>query len=512
MRQTDFNIVNQVLLSPENALVLVGTALDGPSQIPFSIPSSASPYDLLGACPLADAYTAAKRAGVGTIVMYRLNGVHSIAQVKDRDGKVIIELRSVSASDKYNQIQVILYPTHLHVINTDGVARSYFFEQYPRVTDLVYAINRDSFYGLIEFTADALEPYFSLENSVDAPTEVLFKGGEAEAHLIHSRDPLSESPTIDVAITPVLKERLQQALFGENSDDINERVPNSSLGVLHFGVIALCDMYHDDVETDEEGGERNAGFTEILGSFCMNKTKEIGFGCVGVIGTKPIYPEDFVELSDTVHARAIELASLSESMEDLEAYKYVQVIVGHTEYPESDETSIPLAYGYAATQALLPYYTMMTNKSILGAGKLNFALNKEDIALLTANGYTCIVPSIRRGLVPYYASSFSKDKNSLASKPHNLRISQHVSRILVEEVDGFIGENYTKLSIKEVIEKAKGILDGLVVDRVIKSYNISYELLENNTVLNINTSLTPFSEIKSISSIATISFPQGGVE
>jgi hypothetical protein len=219
--------------------------------------------------------------------------------------------------------------------------------------------------------------------------------------------------------------------------------------------------------------------------------------------------EDF---DTTVHNHVLDLVSLSESLVDLEAYKYVQVIVGHTEYPESDNSSVSMAYGYAATQASLPYYTMMSNKGISGVGKLNFALSKEDVALLTSNGYTCIVPSIRRGFVPYYASSFSKDKDSLAGKPHNLRISQYVSHMLVEEVDGFVGESYAKLSIKDTIAKAKDLLDGLVVDRIVRSYDISYELLENNTVLNINASLTPFSELKSISSIAVISFPQGGIQ
>jgi hypothetical protein len=151
----------------------------------------------------------------------------------------------------------------------------------------------------------------------------------------------------------------------------------------------------------------------------------------------------------------------------------------------------------------------MSNKSIKGFGKLNFEISKEDVALLTANGYICIVPSIRRGFVPYYASSYSKDKESAMTKPHNLRTSQYVSRRLVEEVDLLIGSNYSILSIKETREKARELLDSLVASKVIRSYELQFELLERNTVLNINASLTPFSEIKSIGCVATISFPQG---
>jgi hypothetical protein len=525
MRQTDFTLVNQIITKPENAVVLVGAALDGPSNTPFSLTIDAEPHQVLGECSLADAYVAARRVGISTIVAYRINGVHSTASLVDKNGVAVMEFRSIGGAESYNDIQMIAYPDHLFVVNTDGVSRSYYFDKYQKVNDLAYAINRDSYYGLIEFNAAVISDYYSLMNVVDFATEVSFTSGTSESHLVNVRDPKSTGHT-DIAVTvPILKDRLNMALFGDNPDDIEDRIPNSDLGAMNFGVIVLSDMFHDDYQLDELGNQVNLGLTEVLASFCMNKTKEIGFGCVGVIGTRPIYENvidpgddeygDMAEVEDydvTVHNRVLDLVSLSESLEDLEAYKYVQVIVGHTEYPESNESSISMAYGYAAAQAYLPYYTMMSNKGIGGVGKLNFALTKEDVALLTSNGYTCIVPSIRRGFVPYYASSFSKDKESLASKPHNLRISQYVSHMLVEEVDGFIGESYAKLSIKDTIAKAKELLDGLIVDGVIRNHTIDYELLENNTVLNINTSLTPFSELKSIGSVAMISFPQGGVE
>lgn len=524
MRQTDFTIVNQVTFLPEMAVVLVGAALDGPSNIPFSLNSDIAPYDALGQCSLADAYVAAQEAGASTIIAYRLNGIHSTAQLVDKNDKLIMEFRSVSAADKYNEIQMKVFPTYLYVVDTDGIARSYFFDKYPKTVDLAYAINRDSFYGLIEFQAIAIDEYYSLNGVVDVETDVSFKGGDDEANFISSRDPLSTTPTSDVVIAPALKERLQIALFGENPDNIEDRQPESQLGAMHFGVITLCDMYHDDIELDEQGEEQNLELTEMLGSFCLNKTKSIGYGCIGVIGTKPIFTNvidsgdteygDMAEVEDfdvTVHNRVLNLIDLSESLLDLEAYKYVQVIIGHTKYAKSKESSISLAYGYAATQAQIPYHTMMSNKGIGGVGKLNFEISKEDVALLSSNGYTCIVPSIRRGFVPFYASSFSKDRDSLASKPHNLRISQYVSSTLVEEIDGFVGESYASLSIKGAIAKAKDILGDLVFRKVIKSYSVDFQLLENNTSLQINASLTPFSEIKSISSIATISFPQGGL-
>lgn len=504
MRLTQFSFVNQVDIEPEHTVVIVGAALNGPSSSPFTLNNNVDPYKALGQSPLADAYHSARKLGMNNIVAYRLNGVHSEALLADEAGHPVIKLRSVSASDEYNTIQLVLHPTHLYVVGIDKVARSYFFDKYEKAHELAYAINRDAYYGLLDFSAEVLDEQYVLTNITDEIVHVMFHSGQTEANLINSRDPLSEVQTEETMVVSLLKERLLIALFGEDPLDVAARRPNSHLGALSCGVITLCDMYHDD---DPE-------ITEMLGSFCLNKTEEIGFGCIGVIGTKPIFPPildtgDTVDMDEVIHDRVLELVELSESLEDKEAYKYVQVVVGHTVYPESLETSISLATAYAATQAQFPAHTMMSNKAISGVGKLNFLLNKEDVALLTANGYICTVPSIRRGFVPFYVTSYSKDKESLMAKPHVLRTSQYVSRMLVEELDSLIGSNYAELSIKEAMEKAGELLDNLVADKVIRSYELRYELLERDTVLNVQASLTLFSEIKAVGAIAVISFPQG---
>lgn len=501
---TDFTLVNQIETEPENTVVIVGTALDGPSQVPFTLNIDADPYDVLGQSPLAHAYNAARRVGTENIVAYRLNGVHSTATLKDRNGKEVMAFQSVSAGDDYNNIQMIVYSDHLYVVGTNGAARSYFFDKYLTAVDLAYGINRDAYYGLIEINAVFLDEYYVLKGIVDDTVEVMFEGGLTEEHLITSRDPLSETTTDASAIIPLLQERLEYALFGYDIQDIADRHPNNNLGMLNCGVITICDMYHDD----------NSDLTEILGSFCKNKTDETGYGCIGVIGTRPIYPAnpdegEEIDYAHIVKTSVIELQALSDSLTDKEAYKYVQVVVGHTIYPESNGEHVSLAYAYAASQAQYPYYTMMSNKAISGFGKLNYDITKEDVALLTSNGYTCIIPSIRRGFVPYYATSFSKDKESIMAKPHHLRISQYVSRTLVEELDSLVGNTSVTLSIKDAIDRANEFLTSLVTSNIIRTYELTYELSSDSTQLDVNVSLTPYSEIKAINSIATISFPQG---
>lgn len=507
-----FNIVNQQVVSPETTVMLVGTALDGPSGVPFQLKKSTDPYEALGFSPLAQAYDAARRVGAGTILAYRINGMPSTAVIKDMNNQEIVSFKTVSSSEIYNGISMILFPDHLYITNTTGTTRSYFFDKYPTVRDLVYGINRDAFYGLVEFQAESINEYTKLLNLVSNPTDVIFSGGQSESQLIHSRNPLSNDHSDSSIITPIIKTKIETALFGEDSRDVSEREPSSELGILPYGVIVLCDIFHDDTIHDATTNtDVNAGFTEMLGAFCLNKTKEAGKGCIGVIGTRPIYPDtadDPMDFNDVIHQRAVDLLNITGSIQDTEAYKYVQVIVGHTYYPQSSMESISLAYAYGATEALLPYNTIMSNKSIVGVTKLNYEMTKEDVALLSANGYTCIVPSIRKGFVPYYSVSYTKDTGSLTSRPHNIRISQYVSAVLTEELDSLIGSEYTNLSVKNAIDGANQLLNELVDSGVIKDYGLDYGLDDTNTILSVDASLTPISEITAIHSIATLSFPR----
>lgn len=502
----DFSLVREGALSPEHTVVLVGAALDGPAQTPFALASGADPHKVLGKSPLADAYVAARQAGNDNIVAYRLNGVHATASLKSANNEEVLVFTSVSASSFYNGIEAVVYPTHLFVRNTDGRSRSYFFDKHPTARDLAYAINRDAYYGLLEFNARTVDEYRFLANLVELPSDVLFTGGSEEEHYLNYRDPMSLQARDAGTVVPLLKARLQTALFGEDAEDILERKPSSELGVLPYGAIVLCDLFHDD----------DAELTEMLGAFCRNKTQEMGFGSIGVIGVRPIYPEvvdegESVDFRETVHGRVLELAALSQSLPDTEAYKYVQVVVGHAGYATSTESAVSVAYAYAAVQANALPQVMMSNKALPGFGKLNYEITKEDIALLTANGYICTVPSVRRGFVPFYAISYSKEKDSLLAKPHNLRISQHVSQLLVEHLDTLVGSNHNPLTLTDTIEAAQELLDELIADKVIRSYELRHALSERNTVLSVDVALMLFSEVRAVNSVAVIAFPKGVV-
>lgn len=610
-----FELVNQVYDQPDNTLMLIGSALDGPSQIPFKIRGDINPYDALGDCKMADAYYSALASGLENIILYRINGSHAEAFIKPTyREQPVIHIESVSAADEFNKVIIRVFIDHIYIIASDETGRVYSFDDYPTAADITYAINRDSEYGLVEVSAKALDPNFKMLGIVDETTDISLTGGNDEAELIPLRE---ENPDISFTISNI-KERLLECLFGLDKDDQADRNPNSVIGSMNYGVICLVDIFHDD---DKE-------ITEILGSFCLNKTRQLGTGTLGVIGTSPIlepteediklkydslmldkgieHREYFIipseeeapptlnvtlEQNDTgeweahlnttnfiisdeglysgeeidydegyadiyidgkkvdpaynniysvgdlrpgdhkvkvslksydhrfflykgeVIEKTVEVTIAGDELVkarevDPDALYYVQVVVGDGRLINVDRV-ISNAYSYAATQALIPYHASMTNKSLSGISKIHWKFRKEDIATLSGNGYTCIVPSIRKGIVAFSSISYGKKDASVLSKPQYLRLAQNVVSALHEDLEEYIGSTYEALLQNDVQDKAEEMLEELIEDKSIKTYTFEMSFSEDRRSAVIHIGLVPFSEIEAVHSVTSVSFQEG---
>lgn len=486
-----FEIVNQAdWYSSENTVVIIGAALDGPAGVPILVNDKYDPIDLFGKSPLSDAYTAVRRATTSKIITYRMNGIHSTATITSGTQDVI-KFTSISAGVKYNDIAITVNPDYIYIDETavGGSTRSYFFDQYPTAYDLAYGINRDSFYGLVSFRAESLVTNFTMMNVVSTQTFINFDEGSDEEEFFIDRT--IENPSDYYSAT--MKQRLIETLFGSDPDDQAEFVPNGSLSILNYGVIVLADMFHDESQD----------YADLLGNFCLNKSKMTDSGCIGVIGTSPLY-----DTSDTsILAKVDNLNSIASIAEVAEQDKYVQIVVGDSFY-SNDMPLIPNAYSYAGAQSFYPYSIMMTNKKISGFGYLNWQISKEDIALLLANGYICIVPSIRRGFVPYQSSTYYKDKTSPMSKPHCVRISLYAAKSLMFGFDGLVGSVSNYYTEKEIIKTAENILQEMVNEGAIQSFAVTCDFTPGDKEVTINTSVVPYSEITAVNTSTTIAFPR----
>ena len=494
--KSQFRIIDQVEGNPEHTLVIVGTALDGPTHTPFVL-SIDDPVEVLGSCPLSDAYIAAKDAGAGDIILYRINGEHAEATVRaimnENESYEVLKLRMVSAGEIYNDANVTLYPTHLYFHETEYRAeRAYFFDRFTSLYDLVYKINQDAEFGLIECTAEIINPTFDIQsfNLIGSATAVDFAGGISDDQMIFDRSAFQPSTNI----TAPIREELKKALFGPFEEDYAQLASNSPLAVMDFGVILLADLLHTD---DPE-------YSKLLAQFCQIKSVDYGQSCIGVIGAHVL-----TDTSDeSVDAMKETLLSASEVEAYQEYRAYLQVIVGQTR-DYINVKQLPAAYAYAGAQASYPYHIMMTNKQISGIRALEYKLTKEDVDSLTANGYTCIVASIRRGNVAYSATTYVRDAKSIFRKPHCIRISHNVSKSLSENLDYLIGNIADPITRKEVVDRVNEHMSEFVTKGIIASYTAQCQFLDYNRELKVDVDIQPFSEIRTVNTGVTLTVPGG---
>lgn len=490
-----FRIINQVTGNPEHTLAIVGMAADGPAHVPFML-NIEDPVAVLGSCPLADAYIAAKEAGAQNIILYRLNGEHGEMIVRCITPTIstdVIKLTTVSADAVYNDTKAMIYSTHLFFPATEyRDARSYFFNRYESIHDLVYAINLDADFGLIEFTAELMDRFFDIEAFGDIAAPIILEASGAhsglELMLDHANNNVMKEATL-----PIL-DSLKTALFGPFEDDYMDRGANSILSVLDFGVLVLADLYHDE----------NEEYAKVLGEFCEMKSKDNNQNCIGVISAGLLIdstPEMITTFRD-------KLVNLSKTQPQSEFRNYVQIIVGDTR-DYKNATVIPVSYMYAGTQVALPYQTMMTNKQILGIRELLYKLSKEDVETLSANGYTCIVASIRKGHVPYSAVTYTVNPKSSFRKPHCTRISHYIVNYISSKLDYMIGTNVDPILKREIQNQINIYMKEFVDKGVIHSYSAECKFLGDNTELQVDISIKVFSEIQRVNSVVTMNVPGG---
>ncbi len=499
--QAYFKIVETVP-NPDNTLVIVGTALDGPSFTPFTISPLKPITDLIGISPLAEAYSAARRAGLSDIILYRINGTHSTGAVM-YGGQDIILFRSVSANMAYNDISIDFGPDKVTVTGTTGIPRYYFFSAYPSAGKLVDILNLDALFGLIEFTAQAIDPSFDMSRfDVDHLYTVILDDGATDENLIPNR-------TTDISsVATTLEGNLRQALFGYDSTDQDNYEPNSTLGLMDYGVIVLADMFHDDP----------ADFTNLLSRFCQNKGLLNGGGTIGVIGVSPLFTVTDDILADKVTSLLSKAPNhntgtvVEVDLTVPSPLSYIQIVTGDTTisnlYNEVTKP-ISLAYDYAAMQALLSYHKSMTNKSLVSITSLNYEFEKKDLEDLLSNGYISIVSSTRKGYVTYYAVTGIGKNTKLLSSPEVVRITQVLTRKVSDYLDSYIGSTSVAFNRQNMQKDVNKVIQEFVDSKIIRSFSTQFTYNSPNGEANVNIVFTPFSSVSTVSSTVTLPFGRG---
>lgn len=508
-----FEVINRASQSPENTLLIIGTSLDGPARVPFRLKEAAFPDEFLGESSLYHAYDMARKSGANDIILYRLNGQHASKKIlgyihdpvlEEDTEKPVMELRSVSANEKYNRIRLVFNESTMTVYNESGEEqRIYVLNEFSTIKKLVDAINLDAEHGIVSFQAKVIEPTFDPSSLRELNSIVELSGGSSEKELVEDRELHIEE----------LNSRLLTALFSDLEYDQENYIINSEIGMMDFGVLSVSCLYHNDP----------VNLVESVGRFCYQKSNEMGKGCIGVIGTNPI-EEPTVELvrqqiTNLMIARRSllqNIPAIGVALEEIDSTweSNVEVVVGDgVRYSLNGFTPLrlPLAFSYAGLQSSLAVQISTTNKQISGFDHLSYELEKEDIDNLLSNGYISIIRSVRKGFVPYAETTYVNKKHSILRSPSAIRISHYVSRRLAEMLDNVIGNRVTPMSRREIMSTTSELTNRLLTSDIVKDFTIGFVHSKDvQGSMAVKLEITPHSEIRSIASLVKLPFMQGG--
>ena len=454
--------LNQIQLpssieAQDNYFSIVGFALNGPVDVPFIIRDSVSPYEVLGVCPMADAYVVARSKGIKPLLL-RLNGSHGVAEIKFPDNSIAFKVKSVEANTRCNTINITVYPTHIRVTGVTGNERFYVYSSYPTINSLVQAINDDARYGIGEITATTDYPFAECSTLTNSAYDLWLEDGHSGDGYISRFD---GTDTVDKYNLQI--ELLRESLLDESEESYSH---TGEFTPFNIDTILVPDITYENAPL----------IAEIMGKYAESKSNEQNSFCSVVIGSM-FFKEE--ESEDYLYSPMIQQLIDTKAISNEEYYSHVEIVIG-VEQADERNAKIPVATRFASSRYLLPIAISATNKEIADINTLFSRLRKEDIASLAASGYTCIIPSIRRGHVAYKSISFLADNNLIMSKPHYGRASRYYANQIVNSLGSFIGQPANSLQLnameqllRQEIEEVKALDVYKTIDYVIEGSGTS---------------------------------------
>lgn len=512
---------NSDIIYPQNIspntrfFVLMGFALNGPVNTPFFIKKNIDPYEVLGDCRLADNCLIAQQNGINPLII-RLNGSHGEAIIM-HEGKEtpFLHFKSVEAKDECNQISIRTFPTHI-IIEGLNSRKTYYLKDYVNTSDLARAIERDAYYSEGEVEVEVLKNY-SLENAFKRETQYYFSGADNGFNYLMRHDGTDADEMIEAQI-----DLLQERILDIDSED-GTYFYASELDIYQIDTILFTDIPYEKAPIR---------LAEVLGKFAESKTKDQNIHCSVVLcsdlfseerTTNVLGVDNYTEqISQLLECSSFNIFGeyltngewIQYDEEDLLAFdrylKHVEVVVGIQENVDAIKDKMPCAASFAAMRYNLPYHVSATNKPLKSANTLySNHLLKDEVANLSANGYTLCVPSKVNGIVPYSSRSLLPHFNSFRTKPHYMRsvcldvyritrlFDQHIGEPTTLTVINSLSSDITKIleEIKETPIYRDISVEFLEITKDSISFSITFELYGEIEAIKTSFEFTPSNEV-----------------
>ncbi|UOE58088.1 hypothetical protein [Cytobacillus oceanisediminis] len=424
-------------------LVLAGFSLNGPVGTPFGLRDGVDPYEVLGNCPMAENLVIARQYGITPLIL-RLNGTHGEATLMhEEQGVPVLRFKTVEAHDECNNIMIHLFPTHM-VVKGLYTSYSYYFADYKNLHEMVFAINQHHAFAQGEIEVEILnalplsglcitEKYLSFENADDG------------YHYMTTPEDTEDKMQMQL-------ELLRGSMIeGEGND-------------LYYAGELIGYTTDTVVFTDIPYEKAPAALTSIFGEFAKAKTEEQNLFCSVIIGSDYFSgPRLDENEEDTYTGAVLALLDYKNQLAEGTYLQHIEVVLGSQDAINAEKGAVSCAASYASMRfSQLKFYESATNKGLPTVGSLlSKELEQDEVAKLSGSGYICIVPSIKKGFVPFSSKNLYS-QYPLFSKPNYLRSIHYDVRRITGFFNQHIGEPLSITLLQSILQQVNTFSEELL--------------------------------------------------
>lgn len=480
-------------LSPEGRLLLVGTSPYGIGGEAFYLKDNVEVQEALGDSELTEAYLDAENAGLSRdrILIYRLNGVGgSVAVIEEGSEDPLFFVESIPHDETAAGITVLLEEEAVVILDEldTSMTRSYRYEDYETISLLVLSINRDADFGRCRVRARTNRDKRLSDCRFSVQALPMYQA-DSEWMLVPGEDTDMEWYMEEMGW------RLKRAFLDD--EDVAGEAYSAPCEVVCLVGIPM-DLSEDIVS--------------VMARYAEQKTEEDGV-FVTVVGATRLIPGEVTEPGYDVNEDGDYIDELGNVIEhdpwgdkkqwlaELESFmptrdesmRHIHVVVGQWLTPVGERSVVS---AFAATMAQKEAHISMTNKEILGISNFIERLSKKELVRLESNGYTCIVPSVRRNVVAKKSLHFyTYETPTYQEKPNLLRFSSYIGRKLDVILSPYVGEA-NSFDLDEMKRNIEGSLDEVSED-ILQSYEVEVTRPELDKVL-VSVSMRVYGDVETI--------------
>lgn len=508
MRLKAISYLNPNIKTATGRIILVGMLEDGPVQKPFT--TTRARIDLFGKNEMVASYKMLVAAGVSekNIVLYRLNGNHASLEIA-KEGTPFLKIQSIGASNADNDIFVKTYDNRI-VIGSHyreealdkkmDFERTYRFSDFPYLANLTDAINEEAVLGLNDIIAKESVNGLCVDYFVAGKTYQLLNGN-AEKELCFNET--TDTASYEVAYwnafyrgvlgedysgesaTPLMGVPAEVLLFTDIRADISKDIVSFAARV-------------SEQKTREQGTLCNALFqTSIVPSKKVLRPGEYMLSATTYFDIVEQMERNFSPEEDR-ETYVANLAALFPQEEKGESqFEYVQIVVGDNRYDSSKTLSGFV--NYAALYVLSSFEETLGNRTLPSFISMPETLSKSSVATLQANGYICIVPSVRKNYVVAYSQNLADKAETPLHTFSNQRLLHEIGKTVGNRLDGYVGKPTTVFATSILVKELEIYFQNFVSKGILSGFELSFPESEQGIDSRyLDITLRVYDEIKQV--------------